>query len=49
MLAHDRRVLGITLEERLQPHTSELLARAKTTLAVINQRVHDARAKFNTG
>jgi hypothetical protein len=32
MLAHDRRVLDVPLEERLQSRTSELLAWAKTML-----------------
>jgi hypothetical protein len=37
MLAHDRRVLDVPLEERLQSRTSELLAWAKTMLPVINR------------
>jgi hypothetical protein len=46
MLAHDRRVLDVPQEERLQSRTSELLAWAKTMLPVI---VHDARAQLQTG
>jgi hypothetical protein len=42
MLAHDRRVLDVPLEERLQSRTSELLAWAKT-IPVINRSVRDAR------
>jgi hypothetical protein len=41
MLAHDRRVLDVPLEERLQSRTSELLAWAKT-IPVINRSVRDA-------
>jgi hypothetical protein len=43
MLAHDRRVLDVPLEERLQSQTSELL------LPVINRSVRDARAQLQTG
>jgi hypothetical protein len=49
MLAHDRRVLDVPLEEPLQSRTSELLAWAKTMLHVINQNVRDARAQIQTG
>jgi hypothetical protein len=49
MLAHDRRVLDVPLEERLQSRTSELLAWVKTMLPVINRSVHDARAQLQTG
>jgi hypothetical protein len=42
MLAHDRRVLDVPLEERLQSRTSELLAWAKTMLPVINRSVRDS-------
>jgi hypothetical protein len=47
MLAHDRRVLDVPLEERLQSRTSELLAWAKTMLPVINRSVRDARTITN--
>jgi hypothetical protein len=46
MLAHDRRVLDVPLEERLQSRTSELLAWAKTMLPVINRSVRDARTHY---
>jgi hypothetical protein len=49
MLAHDRRVLDVPLEERLQLRTSELLAWIKTMLPVINRNVHDTRAQLQTG
>jgi hypothetical protein len=49
MLAHDRRVLDVPLEERLQSRTSELLAWAKTMLPVINRSIRDARAQLRTG
>jgi hypothetical protein len=49
MLAHDRRVLDVPLEERLQSRTSKLLARVKAMLPVINRSVHDARAQLQTG
>jgi hypothetical protein len=49
MLAHDRRVLDVPLEERLQSRTSELLAWAKTMLPVINRSVRDACAQLRTG
>jgi hypothetical protein len=49
MLAHDRRVLDVPLEERLQSRTSELLAWAKTMLPIINRSVRDARAQLQTG
>jgi hypothetical protein len=45
MLAHDRRVLDVPLEERLQSRTSELLAWAKTMLPVSNRSVRDVRAQ----
>jgi hypothetical protein len=49
MLAHDRRVLEVPLEERLQSRTSELLAWVKSMLPVINRSVRDARAQLQTG
>jgi hypothetical protein len=49
MLAHDRRILVVPLEERLQSRTSDLIAWAKTMLRVINQSVRDARAQLHTG
>jgi hypothetical protein len=49
MLAHDRRVLDVPLEERLQSQTSELLVWVKTMLPVINQSVRDAQAQIRTG
>jgi hypothetical protein len=49
MLAHDRRVLDVPLEERLESRTSELLAWVKTMLPVINRSVHDARSQLQTG
>ena len=49
MLAHDRRVLDVPLEERQQSRTTELLAWAKTMLPVINRSVRDARAQLRTG
>ena len=49
MLAHDRRVLDILLEELLESRTSELIAWAKTMLPVIRQSVRDARTQIHTG
>jgi hypothetical protein len=49
MLAHDRRIFEVPLEERLQSRTSELLAWAKTMLPVIKQSVRDAQAQIQTG
>jgi hypothetical protein len=49
MLAHDRRVLDVTLEERLQSRISELLAWVETMLPVINRYVRDAQAQIRTG
>jgi hypothetical protein len=49
MLADDRRVLDVPLEERLQLRTSELLAWIKVMLPAINRSVHDARAQLQTG
>ncbi len=49
MLAHDRRVLDVPLDERLQSRTSELLSWAKTMLPVINRSVRDARSQLQTG
>jgi hypothetical protein len=49
MLAHDRRVLEVPLEERMQSRTYELLAWAKSMLPVINRSVRDARAQLQTG
>ena len=49
MLAHDRRVLDVPLEERPQSRTSERIAWAKTILPVINQSVRDAHAQLHTG
>jgi hypothetical protein len=47
--AHDRRVLDVPLEVRLQSRTSELLALARTMLPVINRSVRDARAQIRSG
>jgi hypothetical protein len=44
MLAHDRRVLDVSLEDHLQPRTSDLVDRAKTMTPIINQSVPDAMA-----
>jgi hypothetical protein len=49
MLAHDRRVLDVPLEERLQSRMSNLIAWAKTMLTVINLSIRDARAQLHTG
>jgi hypothetical protein len=49
MLAHDRRIIDVPLEERLQSRTPELLAWVKSILPVINRNVHDARAQLQTG
>jgi hypothetical protein len=49
MLAHERRVLDVPLEERLQSRTSDLMAWAKIMLPVINRSVRDARAQLKTG
>jgi hypothetical protein len=49
LAAHDRRVLDVPQEERLQSRTSELLAWAKTMLPVIDRSVRDARAQLQTG
>jgi hypothetical protein len=48
MLAHDRRVLDVPLETRLQSRTSDLLAWVKTIQPVINQSVRDAQAQILT-
>jgi hypothetical protein len=49
MLAHDRRVLDLPLQERIQSRASERLAWDKTRLPVINQSVCDAHAQLRTG
>ncbi len=49
MLAHDRRVLDVPLEERLESRTSVLIAWAKTMLPVIRKSVRDARTQIHTG
>jgi hypothetical protein len=49
MLARDRRVLNIPLEERLKSRTSALVAWVKTIFPVNNQSVRDARAEIHTG
>jgi hypothetical protein len=49
VLAHDRRVLDVSREERLQLRNYELLAWAKTMLPVINRSVRDTRAQLYTG
>jgi hypothetical protein len=49
MLARDRRVLDIPLEERLKSRTSALVAWVKTIFPVNNQSVRDARAEIHTG
>jgi hypothetical protein len=46
MLAHDRRILDVPLEERLQSRSSELLAWVKTMLPVINQSARDPQAQL---
>ena len=46
MLAHDRRLLDVPLEERLLTRTSALLAWATTMLPAINR---DACTQINTG
>jgi hypothetical protein len=48
MLAHDRRVLDIPSEERLQSRICGIVAWAKTMLPVIHQNIRDARAKLHT-
>jgi hypothetical protein len=48
MLAHDRRVLDVPLQERLQSRTTELVAWARTMLPVINRSVRDA-SQLQTG
>jgi hypothetical protein len=49
MLARDRRVLDVPLEERLKSRTSALAARVKTIFPDINQSVRDVRAQIHTG
>ncbi len=49
MLAHDRRLLDVPLEERLLTRTSALLAWTTTMLPAINQSVRDACTQINTG
>jgi hypothetical protein len=49
MLARDRRVLDVPLEERLKSRTSALAAWVETISPVINQSVRDARAQIHTG
>jgi hypothetical protein len=49
MLAHDRRVLDVPLEERLQSRTSDLMSWFKSALPVINLSVRDALAQLHTG
>jgi hypothetical protein len=36
VLAHDRRVFDVRLEERIQPRTSDLIAWAETVLPLMN-------------
>jgi hypothetical protein len=49
MLAHDRRILEVPLEERLQTRTAALRAWVKTMLPAITQSVHDASTQIKTG
>jgi hypothetical protein len=49
MLAHDRQVLEVPLEEPLQTHTSALQAWAKTMLPAITQSLRDASTQILTG
>jgi methionine synthase II (cobalamin-independent) len=49
IFAHDRCVLDVPLEERLQSRTPEYLAWAKAILPVINQSVRDVRARLHIG
>jgi hypothetical protein len=49
MLAHDRRIFDIPLEERLKTRTSDLVAWTKAMLPVIHQSLHDAQDQVNTG
>jgi hypothetical protein len=49
MLAHDRQILEVPLEERLQTRTSALRAWAKTMLPAITQSVRDASTQIKTG
>jgi hypothetical protein len=49
MLAHDRRLLDVPLEERLLTRPSALLAWATTMLPATNQSVRDACTQINTG
>jgi hypothetical protein len=48
MLALDRRVLVIPLEERLQSRTSNLVTLAKIMFPAVHQIIRDTRAQFHT-
>jgi hypothetical protein len=49
MLAHDRRVLAIPFEGRLESRTSDLIAWTMTLFPVIHQSIRDAKARFHSG
>jgi hypothetical protein len=49
MLALDRRIFDIPLEERLQLRTSDLVAWTKTMLPVIRHSISEARKELRTG
>jgi hypothetical protein len=48
IFAHDRRVLDIPLEDRLQSRTSDLIAWAKAMLTAIHKSIRDAQAQLYT-
>jgi hypothetical protein len=48
MLAHDRRIFEIPLEERLK-RTFDLVAWTKAMFPAIHQSLHDAQEQVNTG
>jgi hypothetical protein len=49
MLAHDRRIFDIPLEDRLKSRTSDLVAWAKAMFPAIHQSLHDAQEQVDTG
>jgi hypothetical protein len=49
VLALDRRIFDIPLEERLQSRTTDLVAGTKTIFPVIHHSISEARAQIRTG
>jgi hypothetical protein len=49
MLAHDRRIFDIPLDEPLKSRTSDLVAWTKAMFPAIHQSLHDAQEQVYTG